>query len=155
MKLIFLDIDGVLVTSRHLIQSNKYFGFEFDPECIKNLLDILEKTEAQIVVSSSWREGRTLKQLQSIFEINGIIKVIGMTPVIDGVIRGREIKEYLHNSNECGMNISKFVIIDDEEEMGDLKNYLIETDFKTGINQEVKDRVINFLSKFGDADGIS
>ncbi len=31
MKLIFLDIDGVLVTSRHMVQSKKYFGHEFDP----------------------------------------------------------------------------------------------------------------------------
>ncbi|MFD0698031.1 HAD domain-containing protein [Paenibacillus sp. GCM10027628] len=155
MKLIFLDIDGVMVTSRHMIQSNKYFGHEFDPDCISNLQDILHKTDASIVVSSSWREGRTLKQLQSIFEINGINKVIGMTPIIDGAIRGREVKEYLKNTEESGMKISKFVIIDDEEEMGDLKTFLIETEFKTGITDNIKNQVIDFLSKFEEADGIS
>lgn len=95
MKLIFLDIDGVLVTSRHMVQSKKYFGHEFDPECVRNLQEVLEITEAKIVVSSSWREGRTLKQLQSIFEINGIKNVIGMTPIIEGAIRGKEIMEFL------------------------------------------------------------
>jgi hypothetical protein len=145
MKLIFLDIDGVMVTSRHLVQSKRYFGQEFDPECIKNLKAILDKTDADIVVSSSWREGRTLKQLQSIFEINGINKVIGMTPIIDGAIRGREIEEYLNNTKELGMGISAFVIIDDEEEMGGLETYLIETEFKTGITDDIKNRVIEIF----------
>ncbi|NEW06863.1 hypothetical protein GK047_12690 [Paenibacillus sp. SYP-B3998] len=155
MKLIFLDIDGVMVTSRHFVQSNRYFGHEFDPECIKNLKAILDITSANIVVSSSWREGRTLKQLQSIFEINGINKVIGMIPIIDGAIRGREVKEYLNNTKELGMDISAFVIIDDEEEMGELETYLIETEFNTGITDEIKNRVIEFFSKFEETDGIS
>lgn len=155
MKLIFLDIDGVMVTSRHLVQSSKYFGHEFDPVCIRNLHDILIRTDASIVITSSWREGRTLKQLQSIFKINGINKVIGMTPIIDGANRGREIKEYIKNTQELGMTISMFVIIDDEEEMGDLTTYLIETDFKTGITDNIKEQIIDFLRRFEEADGIS
>ncbi|MFD0675603.1 MULTISPECIES: HAD domain-containing protein [unclassified Paenibacillus] len=146
MKVIFLDIDGVMVTSRHLIQSSKYFGYEFDPECIINLREILDRTEAYIVVSSSWREGRTLKQLQSIFEINGLNKVIGMTPIFDGAIRGREIQEYIKISKGTQQEINHFIIIDDEEEMGDLKEYLIETDFQTGITKSIKDEVITRLA---------
>ncbi|OXM82509.1 HAD domain-containing protein [Paenibacillus rigui] len=146
MKVIFLDIDGVLVTSRHLIQSSKYFGYEFDPECIVNLQEILDRTNAKIVVSSSWREGRTLKQLQSIFEINGLYKVIGMTPIMEGAIRGREIQEYVNSSKGTQDEINQFIIIDDEEEMGDLKQYLVETEFQTGITKSIKDDVITRLA---------
>ncbi|MCM3268818.1 HAD domain-containing protein [Paenibacillus elgii] len=145
MKIIFLDIDGVLVTSRHMVQSKKYFGHEFDPECVRNLQEILEKTEAKIVVSSSWREGRILKQLQSIFEINGIKKVVGMTPIIEGAIRGKEIKEYLNDILNSGVEVDKFVIIDDEEEMGELDDHLVETSFETGITKAIADKVIHFL----------
>ncbi|NEN87383.1 HAD domain-containing protein [Paenibacillus elgii] len=145
MKIIFLDIDGVLVTSRHMVQSKKYFGHAFDPECVRSLQEILEKTEANIVVSSSWREGRTLKQLQSIFELNGIKKVVGMTPIIEGAIRGKEIKEYLNDILKNGLEVDKFVIIDDEEEMGELDDHLVETSFESGITKTIADMVIHFL----------
>ncbi|KEQ25877.1 HAD domain-containing protein [Paenibacillus tyrfis] len=145
MKIIFLDIDGVLVTSRHMVQSKKYFGHEFDPECVRNLQEILEITKAKIVISSSWREGRTLKQLQSIFEINGIKNVVGMTPIIEGAIRGKEIKEYLNHILNIGLEVGRFVIIDDEEEMGELDDHLVETSFETGITKTLADKAIHFL----------
>ncbi|GLI08860.1 hypothetical protein YDYSG_48920 [Paenibacillus tyrfis] len=128
-----------------MVQSKKYFGHEFDPACVRSLQEILEKTEAKIVVSSSWREGRTLKQLQSIFEINGIKNVVGMTPIIEGAIRGKEIKEYLNQILNIGLEVDRFVIIDDEEEMGELDDHLVETSFETGITREVADKVIHFL----------
>jgi hypothetical protein len=134
-----------MVTSRHLVQSGRYFGYEFDPECVRNLKEILERTTADIVVSSSWRDGRTLKQLQSIFELNGITRIIGMTPIIEGAIRGREIQEYIDTNEKS--EIEQFVILDDEEEMGDLREYLIETDFRTGLSSQLKDEVISRLTR--------
>ncbi|NQX65653.1 hypothetical protein HQN90_05880 [Paenibacillus alba] len=145
MKLIFLDIDGVLVTTNSLIPSDKYFAHTFDKTCVQNLIEILNATGAKVVISSSWREGRTLAQLQSIFQSNGIEDcVIGLTPSFnDETIRGTEIKAYLEGCNglEC------FVIIDDEEKMGDLEPFLIETEFRTGITESVKDEVISRLMK--------
>ena len=134
-----------MVTTRHLIQSKKYFGHEFDPVCVKYLNEILEITDSKIVVISSWREGRTLKQIQSIFEINGIIKVVGITPLIQDVIRGKEIMEYIFNTNKTDLEVHEFVIIDDEEEMGELTGHLIRTEFATGIDEFVKNEVIRRL----------
>jgi len=65
MKLIFLDIDVVLVTTKSLMAGNEY---RFDKECVGNLFEILTKTDAKIVISSSWREDRTLVQLQKLYE---------------------------------------------------------------------------------------
>lgn len=82
-------------------------------------------------------------QLQSIFKVNGLEGcVIGITPCFNGeTIRGAEIKAYLDSCDD----IESFVIIDDEEAMGDLEPFLIETDFRTGITESVKDEVIRRL----------
>lgn len=146
MKVIFLDIDGVMVTTRHLVQSKKYFGHEFDPVCVSNLKEALKSTGALIVVTSSWREGRSLNQLQSIFKLNGIQNVIGMTPIIEGRTRGFEINGYIQNTKCTELEVQQFVILDDEEEMGDLKHFLIETEFQTGITNSIKDEIIKRLS---------
>ncbi|MGY4759102.1 HAD domain-containing protein [Paenibacillus caseinilyticus] len=143
--MIFLDIDGVLVTSRHWVQSAKYFGHEFDPVCSAYLKEIVARTGAAIVVTSSWREGRTLEQIQSIFEINDITGVAGMTPVMEGQIRGREIETYLRSAGHSGMGIEAYIILDDEEEMGSLRSHLIETEFPTGITEEIMDEAVRRL----------
>ncbi|MDU0204361.1 MULTISPECIES: HAD domain-containing protein [Paenibacillus] len=72
LKVIFLNIDGVLVTTNSLTPSGKYFGHTFDKTCVQNLIEILNATGAKNIISSSWREGRTLVQLQSIFKANGL-----------------------------------------------------------------------------------
>ncbi len=62
MRVIFLDFDGVMDTAYYdmmLVKSgmpecDKY-GPIFDPECINNLRTIIEKTGADIVVSSTWK----------------------------------------------------------------------------------------------------
>lgn len=144
MKIIFLDIDGVMVTTRSMIPSDKYFGHQFDPSCVQHLNKIVAITHANVVISSSWREGRTLSQLKSIFQENGIGDcIVGMTPCLgEGVIRGREIQTYL---NDCS-DVDAFIIIDDEEEMGELEPFLIETSFRSGITESVKDKAIQMLS---------
>jgi hypothetical protein len=61
-----------------------------------------------------------LAQLHSIFKANGIEDcVVGLTPTINEAIRGTEIKVYL----DCCDSLESFVIIDDEEKMGDLKEH--------------------------------
>ncbi|CAH1232557.1 hypothetical protein PAECIP111891_07042 [Paenibacillus allorhizoplanae] len=144
MKIIFLDIDGVLVTTNSLIPSDKYFGNKFDPISVRYLIDILNATDAKIVISSSWREGRTLVQLQSIFKANGIDDcIIGLTPSFNGeTIRGKEIKAFLDTCRD----VECFVIIDDEEKMGELEPFFVETDFRTGITEDLKNEVIRRLT---------
>lgn len=44
-----------------------------------------------------------------------------------------------------GWEVDRFVIIDDEEEMGELDTHLVETSFETGISKTVKDKVIHSL----------
>jgi len=52
MKIIFLDIDGVLNV---IPQGRDKYGMIFHPEFVENLKYIIEQTNAKIVISSSWR----------------------------------------------------------------------------------------------------
>ena len=106
MKVIFLDNDGVICLSnnwgsRHKKQ-NKWGGRKlsmsmssipieyrfdnFDEKAVKILNEILEETDAEIVVSSDWQNFATLDELGEYYESQGIIKKpIGVTKEIGDV----------------------------------------------------------------------
>ena len=76
MKIIFLDFDGVLDTAfydSYLEQHNMPSCDEsrrpiFDPVCIGYLKQIVETTNAQIVVSSDWKYYDSLEDLRKMWE---------------------------------------------------------------------------------------
>ena len=55
MLIIFLDFDGVLNSKKYIALKNEP-GVCFDPECLNLLKEIVLKTNAKIVLTSSWRE---------------------------------------------------------------------------------------------------
>lgn len=100
MKILFLDNDGVICLSsnwgsRHKKQKKwgqrklsmsppsipvEYRFDNFDKKAIKILNEILEETDAEIVVSSDWRLYATLEELGEYYTSQGIIKKpIGVT----------------------------------------------------------------------------
>lgn len=118
MKLIFLDIDGVLNSEQSITN-----GVRLMPEAC-NLIDLLCSIhDAKIVITSTWRIGKTIKELQDMFFLVGIQRenIIGKTDSISDDIRGHEIvrwigdnvpnliKPILHNTE------FKFCIIDDDD----------------------------------------
>lgn len=111
MKVIFLDVDGVLNSDEYLDKTKEMsvdrIEKEIDINTIKLLQRAIKETGARVVLSSCWRnikKGQKLKQLLASYEI-----VVDSTPFIDN-IRGREIKEYLGEHKD----IEDFVILDDE-----------------------------------------
>lgn len=152
MKIIFLDIDGVLNGE----YTNIYKKEDFDLDCKKAQLlkTLVRKTGAKIVLSSSWKRGweNTLrrKRLLSFFAKNGL-KLYDVTPSLSGddyeiiyagkaiyekdFSRGKEIKAYLNTHN-----ISNYVIFDDIIDLGeDLKEHLVVTKFYYGNGISKKD----------------
>lgn len=102
IKVIFLDIDGTIYCNGSPVYC---------------LTELIKMTNAKIVITSSWRIGKTLDQLIS--DINRlenfpVQSVIGMTEVIyhkeEEIPRGAEIEIYLREHPE----IEEYVIIDDE-----------------------------------------
>ncbi len=151
MKIIFLDIDGVLVTWESLGNWGKlgHKGTMMAPECVKVLNEIIAKTGAKIVVSSTWRMGRTMDKLREELSEGGVdvSTVIDKTPVLH-TIRGLEIAKWVSDNwmNFLPDQIIKFCIIDDDSDMGDLKHRLVQTSMENGLTEAHISQVLSMLN---------
>lgn len=118
-RVIFLDIDGVLAP----IRGWDRYG-DLDPACIGVLNDIVAQGRADVVVSSTWRHGKTVAELQAMLDAEGFSgRVLDKTPTrAAGASRAEEIALWLaaHAVGGC-------VIIDDHADMGDLRSHLVQT----------------------------
>lgn len=145
MKIIFLDVDGVLNSEKDLLNNSG------DSEIFDRPLNLLKKlvdsTNAKIVISSSWRIGcvRSGKesfygeQLFSVLEkrLSDVdLKVFDITPIINEpfVKRGDEIRKWL---NDTKYDVENFVILDDENDMCEFTSTnLVQTSMETGLTEE-------------------
>lgn len=128
MKIIFLDIDGVLncesdMGTKYDARLNTPCHF-YSTRCRDNLNTLLEQTEANIVVSSTWRLGETIESMQDILIQMGVIgEVIGLTPRLHGEasLRGNEILKWIKdNQDHIGVpyyQYRTYVILDDDSDM--------------------------------------
>ena len=136
MKVIFLDIDGVL----NSIQDKFSWTIETDIHFIR-LKRIVEKTGAQIVLSSSWRMGNSGRDIVHKRLQQFSMDFIDVTPIFNGQHRGREIADWLSRHE-----VESFVILDDEGDMDELVNHLVKTDMNIGLQDGDVDKAINLLS---------
>ena len=153
MKIIFLDIDGVLNTMSPeddlpAAYSNSgvyYKDFNDLPleRCVNNLNKILKETDAEIVISSTWRIIHSNISLMYIFFLCGIKPpfILGSTPRT-GKKRGIEIAEWLKEHPK----VERFVIIDDDSDMVDLMDHLIQIDSEVGLTEDDANKIIEILN---------
>lgn len=129
MKLIFLDIDGVLINRAACMEG---FG-AVHPPAVDELNKLIEDTDAAIVVSSCWRVGRTVPDLRELLGKWGVrARVIDKTPYMPDADRGTEIQAWLTEYQKHRW-VDAFVILDDDQDMGALLPRLVHTDFETGL----------------------
>lgn len=108
MKLLFLDIDGVMNTEHGLKTiSENWTNLEkihriggqvpFCPEAIKSLKKIVDETGAKLVITSTWAGGKNgLKKMLKLWEERNLPgEVIDVTKHESHGIRGEEIDNYL------------------------------------------------------------
>ena len=140
MKVIFLDIDGVLNTSdtfREIYYKFKETGkrkLEIDEFRLEYLRSLIDQTCAKIVLSSSWRrffvkENNKIlphtEKGQRLYELfnNYNLEIYDITPVSNGN-REEEINIWLSQNND----VESFIIIDDEPNLfNNLLDRLIKT----------------------------
>ena len=139
--IIFLDFDGVVETIYWEQGENGTWSWNANKsgrnelnnkQAIGWLNELYSKVPYDIVVSSTWRIGMTLKELQELITNSGFnknIKVIDKTPVLYRQ-RGEEIQRWLDDNNFTG----KFIIIDDDSDMCHLLPLLVRTDCQLGFN---------------------
>jgi HAD domain in Swiss Army Knife RNA repair proteins len=137
-RVIFLDIDGVLAPIR---QWDRYGDLE--PACIQVLNEIVAGAGADVVVSSTWRHGRTVAELQAMLEAAGFSgSVIDKTPVGPaGADRGDEIAAWL-----AAHAVAEYVIVDDHVDMGALRPRLLLTNAARGLQPADAARAIEILT---------
>ncbi len=148
MKILFLDIDGVL-NFRMFFKNSPFPGFldfeRVDPSLIAILNKVIEQTQAKVVISSSWRLDHSIEELQSFLSNFGFIgEIIDRTPAFTfkGKRRGDEINFWLNNNEP----VESFVIIDDSSDMTNLMDHLVQTSFETGITEENAQEAIRILN---------
>jgi hypothetical protein len=151
MKVIFLDIDGVLasmdylkVTSFLKIPHPDEFGYGFDPRCVLNLEKIILQTDAVIVISSYWKS-MGINRLNYMWKVRNLPgKIIGITQEDPSGKRGLEIEKWL-NENK---NINSYVILDDDHDMlSEQVNNFIKINAEFGISFKNTETAINILGK--------
>ena len=122
MKIIFLDIDGVL---NIIPQDYDEFGGIFHPNFVDNLKHIINETGAKIVISSTWRMNGLI-EMKRMWVVRGLPgEVIDITPTcsqmvdwgkfefFDEVERGHEIQDWIDKHPE----VTNYVILDDDNDM--------------------------------------
>ena len=135
-KVIFLDFDGVIVSGKSYLEAN--------PENVAHLNTIIEKSQAQIVISSSWRIGRSIMQLKDLllhWGVRGV--VIGTTPNSWGGHRGQQIKRWMDDNER--IDVVDFVILDDSSDIQPLEAHHVQPHFHQGLQLEHVNQALRIL----------
>ena len=153
-KIIFLDFDGVLNTEYYqgLLQFQgkqwqDQYGAFFDPRAVRQLKRVIDTTDADIVVESSWKY-LGLEAMQELWRVRNLPgRVIDITPSLtDNASKGEEIAAWL---SEYAMPDTRYVIIDDEYVVLDSQiPYFILTNPYEGLTEEHADRAISILHRW-------
>ena len=139
MKAIFLDIDGVLNNEKHIIKIHellgeqqyldilyKVGGIPFDYRSCKLLQEFINKTNAEVILSSTWRLN---PESPNIIKKYAGIEIKDITTRLNG-IRGEEIQQYLDNHKE----ITNYVILDDDSDMLESqREHFVKVNNKVGL----------------------
>lgn len=151
MKIVFLDFDGVLNGSSWLKRtqangSDEYHRNPCDPQLVRHLNTIIGRSDARIVISSSWRLFSGLDDLHRYLEKAGFKfarQILDVTPQLSNdyasvpprqFCRGDEIQMWLDGAPNAG--ITHYVILDDDGDMGSLKDHLVQTDVRIGLTEK-------------------
>jgi hypothetical protein len=151
MRLIFLDIDGVLNDHNFCREAQSNL---INPRCVANLNRILISTDARIVLSSSWRYmisggAHTLEGFEYMLRTHGVAcsgRLISVTcpdEDEDAVTRGPQIRKWLRDRSR----VTSFVVIDDVDD--DIVREglpFVRTDGNVGLTEADAERVIAILT---------
>lgn len=135
------------------------YGYAFDPMAVANLAHIIDKTGADIVISSSWKFYGVpkLREMWKKRNLPGTILDITPNTISDemllnanldefqlGVCRGNEIKEWLSRHEDI---ISNYVIIDDFDDMlSEQEDHVVLTESLIGITEWDAEKAIKILN---------
>jgi HAD domain in Swiss Army Knife RNA repair proteins len=135
MKVIFLDIDGVLNCRK--TPNPRKFPYVIDDELLARFTQLLQQTGASVVLSSTWRYDPA-----GIFSAKHYgVPFMDITPDMPDEPRCKEILEWLRDHPE----VTRYVVIDDEDDELD-KLPLFQPSSRTGLTQKIVDGAADYLN---------
>jgi len=135
MKIIFLDIDGVLNSDK--THNPRKFPYVVDKKLLLRLNRLLERTKAKVVLSSSWRCDPVGLLAAKYWEV----PFFDVCPDKPKSPRGKEMLKWLADHPK----VSRFAIIDDEDDgLDDLP--LFQPSSKIGITPQIVKGVEKYLN---------
>lgn len=149
LRVIFLDVDGVLLTPSCYSDDDK--PPRFKPAALTALRLIVERTGARIVVSSAWRQ-RSIKRTRALLESRGFElgpKIVGRTGewrTEDGKWSRRddEILEWLARPRRDP--VESWVVLDDGTlELTGVEHRQVQTDPEEGLTNADAVLAIQYL----------
>lgn len=161
MRVIFLDIDGVLNSMdwykrRTRVKSktwDEYHAQEFDPVALALIKRVISETGAKVVLSSTWRLSK-----EGVKFIKGLgIDILDVTPhlprptstSVEYCERGKEIQAWIEkNIEDRGEVVDRYVIIDDDTDMlPEQQEQFFNTDNRFGLTEPIAKEIIWYLKK--------
>ena len=155
MKIIFLDIDGVL---NDCYTEETFCGFVFvSDEKVALLKEIADSTNAQIVLTSTWRQGWYIKDhfphqsSEDVWLFEALQEKLAefglelMDYTENCGHRGQEISLWLQKHKDA---VSSYIVIDDTEEnhLQPHTSRLVQTDIDIGLTEYQVEQAIQLLS---------
>jgi hypothetical protein len=158
--LLFLDIDGVL-NSVQYYKKMKYvpqqpsvrtFRHMLDESAVAHLQTIIDHTQCEVVITSTWRRIYELEEIIRIFEDAGLrmpVPFIGTTPIFHGsnmygMRRGDEVRAWMNKLPLRGVDRT-YCCIDDGNGYLPTQN-LVLVDNEYGIRAMDVERIVHILS---------
>jgi hypothetical protein len=139
MRVVFLDIDGVLNCDS--TPNPRNFPYIVDPKLLARLKKMLDRTGAKVVLSSTWR----LDPVGLLAAKHFGVPFIDVSPDMPKRPRRDEVLTWLSKHPK----VRRYAIIDDEDdELDDLP--LFQPSCKTGITPEVVTGVERYLDGKSD-----
>lgn len=165
MKVLFLDVDGVL--NDHTWLPEVLCG-QIHGDCVFELNRVLRATDARIVVSSAWRyliyRGEmSLQGLEWLLRSHGVLagRLVGITrpdtmvrgpysgkpcewPLTDE--RGQQIADWLKGRRAEDVPVSRYAVVDDlDPGITACGHPLVRTDGRRGLTPADADRLVELL----------
>jgi Swiss Army Knife RNA repair-like protein len=141
MKIVFLDIDGVLNCKQ--TRNPRKFPFILDATLLRRLNHLLEITGAEVVLASNWRYDPVGLLAAKYFRV----PFMDTTPDLPGQPRCTPILEWLRHHSE----VDRFIVIDDEDdELDDLP--LFQPLRRDGLSDEIVTAAADYLNGKTDQD---
>ena len=147
MKVIFLDVDGVLNNwQTTILTPDKYIGIE--DSLVELLSKIVKLTDAKIVLTSDWKDDWNLQKPDGVYLDDKLkkydLKIITRTYESYPSRRGEGIRTYLKENK-----VEQYVIIDDTEFMDftdELEERFVNTDPALGLTIEDVQKAVKILN---------